>query len=436
MFGWRKRNEGFEWRQYVRTTILVRREKRRQKIDELREAAVKGVKEAGEKGIRAGAAGAEKVGRATKAGIAEAGRSLHENVWIGLRERMARGGAYSADAMRRLGVFLGVWARRESARKAVLGVALVAVFWAGARYSGHGLDREATVAAATAIAALAVAAIMALLAAPRGSALADGRERVRDMIERLPIAELAGRAGGARALLAGVAALGAIALGAFWLGSGSRPELASLTGFVGGRPDVVSGRAIAVSGDTLRVSGRLIRLAGIEAPERDQKCGLGSARQWACGSAAAQALAGRVRSKNVRCEVTDAGGSNGPRGVCKTDDVDIAAELVRAGHVFAGSGWFGRYAGLEDEARAARIGLWRGEAERPSDYRTKRWEEARRAAPDGCPIKGQKTSDRRVYVLPWSPQYDRVKVRTARGERWFCSEAEAQAAGWKPIEES
>ena len=39
MFGWRKRNQGFEWRQYVRTTILVRRQQRREKLDEVRQAA-------------------------------------------------------------------------------------------------------------------------------------------------------------------------------------------------------------------------------------------------------------------------------------------------------------------------------------------------------------------------------------------------------------
>jgi hypothetical protein len=37
-----------------------------------------------------------------------------------------------------------------------------------------------------------------------------------------------------------------------------------------------------------------------------------------------------------------------------------------------------------------------------------------------------------VYVLPWSPDYRRVRVRSQRGERWFCTEEEAVAAGWQP----
>lgn len=47
MFGWRKKRDGFEWHDYVRTTILVRRAKRRQKVDDARAAAVDGLKDAG-----------------------------------------------------------------------------------------------------------------------------------------------------------------------------------------------------------------------------------------------------------------------------------------------------------------------------------------------------------------------------------------------------
>ena len=77
------------------------------------------------------------------------------------------------------------------------------------------------------------------------------------------------------------------------------------------------------------------------------------------------------------------------------------------------------------------MGLWNGEAERPGTYRARTWEEAKRAAPDGCPIKGQVAGGARVYVLPWSPEYGRVRVSRARGDRWFCSEKEAIAAGWR-----
>ena len=63
MFGWRKRNDGFEWRDYVRTTILVRRKKRRDRVGEAANAAVENLKAAGIRGAAAGAGGAKAVGR-------------------------------------------------------------------------------------------------------------------------------------------------------------------------------------------------------------------------------------------------------------------------------------------------------------------------------------------------------------------------------------
>ncbi len=58
------------------------------------------------------------------------------------------------------------------------------------------------------------------------------------------------------------------------------------------------------------------------------------------------------------------------------------------------------------------------------------------AAPDGCVIKGAVTKNGRIYHMPWSPWYDKVRIDddpAKRGERrWFCSEAEAEAAGWRP----
>jgi hypothetical protein len=55
-------------------------------------------------------------------------------------------------------------------------------------------------------------------------------------------------------------------------------------------------------------------------------------------------------------------------------------------------------------------------------------------APDpNCPIKGNINSKgERIYHTPWgSRNYDRTKINTAKGERWFCNEAEAVAAGWR-----
>jgi hypothetical protein len=34
--------------------------------------------------------------------------------------------------------------------------------------------------------------------------------------------------------------------------------------------------------------------------------------------------------------------------------------------------------------------------------------------------------------MPWSTWHGRTRIDTAKGEQWFCSEAEAITAGWRP----
>jgi endonuclease YncB( thermonuclease family) len=226
-----------------------------------------------------------------------------------------------------------------------------------------------------------------------------------------------------------------LAAGLAWFVKGGRAGLGSLASqlpAIGGKP--LEGRAHALAGDLVRVAGTTVRLAGIEAPERQQACGTGGRRQ-ACGAAARAALGRLVDGRALSCTLSGTDAAGRPLGSCARGKLDINGELVRNGHVFAEGGLFASYASLEREARAAKAGVWAaGEPERPSEYRAKVWEEAKRRAPDGCPIKGRITGGSRVYVLPWSPEYERGRVQKARGERWFCSEQEAVAAGWKPAE--
>jgi hypothetical protein len=179
-----------------------------------------------------------------------------------------------------------------------------------------------------------------------------------------------------------------------------------------------------------------VRLSGIEAPVDGQSCVSANTRRWRCDESAKAALSNLLRRGRVTCDLSGSDESGNRIGTCRAGERDIAAELVRSGHVFAVTGLFASYGSLEREAREAKSGLWNGEPERPSDYRAQKWEEAKREAPDGCPIKGHVRGGRRVYVLPWSRGYESVRVRLSRGERWFCSEADARAAGWKPPEQS
>ncbi len=37
----------------------------------------------------------------------------------------------------------------------------------------------------------------------------------------------------------------------------------------------------------------------------------------------------------------------------------------------------------------------------------------------------------RIYHVPGGAYYSRTRISPAKGERWFCTEEEAQAAGWR-----
>lgn len=49
-----------------------------------------------------------------------------------------------------------------------------------------------------------------------------------------------------------------------------------------------------------------------------------------------------------------------------------------------------------------------------------------------CLIKGNVSSKgERIYHLPGCRHYNSTNIDPKRGERWFCSEQEAVAAGWR-----
>lgn len=49
-----------------------------------------------------------------------------------------------------------------------------------------------------------------------------------------------------------------------------------------------------------------------------------------------------------------------------------------------------------------------------------------------CDIKGNiSKSGEYIYHLPGDKYYAQTRIDESRGERWFCSESEARAAGWR-----
>lgn len=55
------------------------------------------------------------------------------------------------------------------------------------------------------------------------------------------------------------------------------------------------------------------------------------------------------------------------------------------------------------------------------------------SASGACNIKGNVSvrSGERIYHVPGQEYYDETEIRPEHGERWFCSEADARAAGWR-----
>lgn len=185
-----------------------------------------------------------------------------------------------------------------------------------------------------------------------------------------------------------------------------------------------------VDGDTLDVAGIRYRLNGIDAPEAGQRCDAPSGN-WPCGKAAISKLAELAEDKALRCVARSEDGYGRVIATCYDGDVDIGAEMVRSGFAWAFVKYSEAYVTHEAEARSAGSGIWRGDAVPAWEYRASRWSEAERSAPEGCPIKGNISRNGRIYHPPWSPWYSRTRINEAKGERWFCSEADAVAAGWR-----
>ena len=211
-------------------------------------------------------------------------------------------------------------------------------------------------------------------------------------------------------------------------------------------PSTISGRASVVDGDTIDIHGERIRFHGIDAPESDQHCQDGKGQSYRYGSASANALDSFLaKSQPVRCDFVERDHYGRFVGNCyRADNVNIAASLVRSGLALDWPRYSnGFYAAEQEAAKADRIGVWQGEFELPWEWRAKRREPdiQQQSAPvssllsageSNCNIKGN-ISDKgeRIYHLPGQGYYEKTKISEGKGERWFCSETEARAAGWR-----
>ena len=193
----------------------------------------------------------------------------------------------------------------------------------------------------------------------------------------------------------------------------------------------LKGPARVIDGDTIEIAGQRVRLHGIDAPEAAQTCRL-SSQEWQCGFVATARLIEATQGQDVRCEERDRDRYGRVVAVCFVGDTDLNAWLASEGWALAYRDYSLDYVDEEDRARASRKGLWRGEFTPPWDWRRGARQAANESVAGKCLIKGNISSKgERIYHVPGGQYYERTKISTAKGERWFCTEAEARAVGWR-----
>jgi len=213
-------------------------------------------------------------------------------------------------------------------------------------------------------------------------------------------------------------------------------------------------------GDTLILDGVTYRLDGIEAPQTDQTCLDDKGATWTCGIEARDRLRDYVRKGDVRC--TDRGADSAYRKR-RLGDCSVVGEAISINQWMVQEGWAlnvdrsakGRFKGDRDDASTNRKGLWKGCFVSPEALRRftistavllgaacpkpNNWPIRQKLFPDepvmptGCAIKGrinlrsQIAGYAGIYHLPSCRSYK----RTEHPHRWFCSEEEAQAEGFR-----
>lgn len=193
------------------------------------------------------------------------------------------------------------------------------------------------------------------------------------------------------------------------------------------------GTARVIDGDTLAIGAARIRLFAIDAPERGQPCADGGD----CGARASAHLEALIADRPVTCAEEDIDRYGRVVATCFAGDTDLNRAMVRAGQALPYVAFSRRYERDARETvafappwvyrREGRAGTTEAVARRP--------QQNAEAAPDeDCVIKGNVgRSGTRIYHLPGEPSYAATRIDEARGERWFCSIEEAEAAGWRAV---
>ncbi|MEL6587252.1 MAG: thermonuclease family protein [Pseudomonadota bacterium] len=193
--------------------------------------------------------------------------------------------------------------------------------------------------------------------------------------------------------------------------------------------ETLSGPIRVVDADTIDIGApETIRLLAIDAAEGDQTCTDGAGAVLPCGAMATEAARSLYEGRFARCTVLRRDRYGRSLATCFVDGEDMNADLVRRGiaRVYRSDA---TYFEEQKEAILLSRGLWAYDMVDPAQFRAQGRAAVQRV--DGCAIKGNISANGRLYHVPGSHSYGRTRINTAKGERWFCTEAEARAAGWR-----
>jgi micrococcal nuclease len=193
-----------------------------------------------------------------------------------------------------------------------------------------------------------------------------------------------------------------------------------------------------VDGDTIKVKlgkkTETIRIIGIDTPET-----VDPRKPVQCfGKEASAKMKSLIAGKTVTLERNPAEDRDKYRRLLRyvwLDGQDIGAKMIQDGYAFSYKKYphprLETYNKLEQEAREALRGLWGSVC----GYQSTNPALESKTSPDpspkgGCKIKGN-ISKEKIYHLPGCGSYSKTVIDASAGERWFCTEQEAVAAGWR-----
>lgn len=189
-----------------------------------------------------------------------------------------------------------------------------------------------------------------------------------------------------------------------------------------------------IDGDTIEIEGgERVRYIGIDTPET-----VDPRKPVQCfGVEASKKNKEFVEGQRVRLEkdITDRDKYNRLLRYVWVGDTFVNLELVKQGFAQSYSyppdiKYQDQFVAAERQAREAKVGLWGAcplveETAPPASNSIT-------SQPSSCIIKGNiSSSGEKIYHLPGCGSYTRTQIDAGRGERWFCSESEARAAGWR-----